>query len=68
MVCVSQACLAAGRDLVRVSCQLSTGGLEEGAWAGSGWGRMDEGRGDTCLQPGGPLDADGAYVGVAEAV
>lgn len=42
-------------------------GLEEGLGreaGGEGWMRAE----GPCLQPGGPLDADGAYVGVAEAV
>ena len=40
MVHVSVARLAAGRDLVGVSCQLSTGGLGEGPQVGRGrrWG------------------------------
>ena len=52
MACVSEAHLAAGRGLVGVSCQPSTEGLGEGARAGSGWGRMDEGGGDMRLWPG----------------
>ena len=55
VACVSEAHLAAGRGLVGVSCQPSTGGLGEGARAGSGWGRMDKGGGDTRLWPGGAI-------------